>query len=101
MRKTKPGKVTIRPGAKNEFAAGHKTTWTNWFSYQPPKTREFTTQEKKELIAELELNDASGEFAGRVTGLPMTYLHEGRQYIAVALSDRRRGKSRTVALALP
>ncbi len=53
------------------------------------------------LIATLELNDASGEFVGRVTGLPMTYLHEGKQYIAVALSDRRRGKARTVALALP
>ena len=54
-----------------------------------------------ELIAEHEMKDASGKSLGRVTGLPMTYMHKGRQYIAVALSDRRARKSRIVALALP
>ena len=53
-----------------------------------------------DLIAELELKDASGKSLGRVTGLPMTYLHEGKQYIAVSLTIPR-GQSRTVGLALP
>ena len=54
-----------------------------------------------ELIAEHKFKDASGKSLGRVTGLPMTYLHKGKQYIAIALTDRRARKSRIVALALP
>lgn len=53
-----------------------------------------------ETISEFELKDASGTPLGRVTGLPMTYLHNGKQYIAVAVTADR-NKSRTVALALP
>ena len=53
------------------------------------------------LITELELKNSSGRSLGRVTGLPLTYMHEDRQFIAVALTDRRSRKSRIVALALP
>ena len=53
-----------------------------------------------ELIAKLELKDANGRTMGRVSGAPMTYMHEGKQYITLALTGDR-GKARLVALALP
>ncbi len=52
------------------------------------------------LIAKVELKDSSGTSLGRVTGAPMTYMHKGKQYIAVSVSSRSR-KGWLVALALP
>ena len=46
-----------------------------------------------EIVAEIEL-------PANQTGLPMTYMHEGRQYIVVAVGARRH-PSELVALALP
>ncbi len=54
-----------------------------------------------ELIAKLELKDANGEYLGRISGAPMTYMHEGKQYIVMALTQGRRGAAQLVALALP
>ena len=51
-----------------------------------------------ELIGDLSLRDAGA--LGTVSGAPMTYIHEGKQYIALALTANR-GKARLVALALP
>ena len=45
------------------------------------------------LLAEIEL-------PANQTGLPMTYMHEGRQYIVVAVGARRH-PAELVALALP
>ena len=53
-----------------------------------------------ELLAKLELRDANGEALGRVSGSPMTYMHEGKQYIAVAVTGEE-AKARLIALALP
>ena len=53
------------------------------------------------LIADLELKNSDGRSLGRVTGLPLTYMHKGKQFLTVALTDRRSRKSRLVALALP
>ncbi|MDX1384612.1 MAG: c-type cytochrome, partial [Thermoanaerobaculia bacterium] len=46
-----------------------------------------------EVVAEIEL-------PAKTSGAPMTYAHEGRQYIAVALSEREH-PAELVALALP
>ena len=46
-----------------------------------------------EIVAEIEL-------PANQTGLPMTYMHEGRQYVVVAVGARRH-PSELVALALP
>jgi len=46
-----------------------------------------------EIVAEIEL-------PASVTGVPMTYLHEGKQYIAMTVSDFR-SPARIVVLALP
>ncbi|HUP23098.1 MAG TPA: PQQ-binding-like beta-propeller repeat protein [Thermoanaerobaculia bacterium] len=46
-----------------------------------------------EVVAELELPE-------RASGAPMTYLHEGRQYIVIAVSSREH-PAELVALALP
>ena len=44
---------------------------------------------------------ASGAY-GRITGLPMSYMHEGKQYVCIAVSQGPgRLKTRIVALALP
>ena len=53
-----------------------------------------------ESIGEVALKEAGGEPLGRVTGAPMTYMHEGKQYIVLALT-RGGGKAKLVALALP
>ena len=54
-----------------------------------------------EIIGELGLNGADGTALGRVSGAPMTYMHEGKQYITMALTQGRRGGAKLVALALP
>ena len=42
------------------------------------------------------------ELPGAQTGLPMTYLHEGRQYVVMTVGDNDpRVPARLVALALP
>jgi quinoprotein glucose dehydrogenase len=41
------------------------------------------------------------ELAGVQTGLPMTYLHQGRQYIAFTVGDQDRLPAQLVAYALP
>ena len=46
------------------------------------------------------LNDANGVLIGTVTGAPMTYMHEGKQYIVTAVTDEKLNGS-LVALALP
>jgi quinoprotein glucose dehydrogenase len=46
-----------------------------------------------EVVAEIEL-------PGKTSGAPMTYMHEGAQYIAVALSEQER-PAELVVLALP
>jgi quinoprotein glucose dehydrogenase len=46
------------------------------------------------------LNDANGKAFGAVTGSPMTYMHEGKQYIVAAITDKDL-KGSLVALALP
>ena len=54
------------------------------------------------LIGEVRLRNARGEGLGTVTGAPMTYMHEGKQYIAMALSERPGNRTQQiVALALP
>jgi len=53
-----------------------------------------------DLIASLELKDAKGRSLGNVTGAPMTYMHEGKQYIVVAMTGGA-AKAQLVALALP
>jgi quinoprotein glucose dehydrogenase len=40
------------------------------------------------------------ELPARMTGAPMTYMHEGKQYIVVAIGGRGRA-SQWVALSLP
>lgn len=47
-----------------------------------------------ELIAEL-------SFKGRVSGTPMTFAHEGKQYIAMPIAGGRNDLSGLVALSLP
>jgi quinoprotein glucose dehydrogenase len=51
-------------------------------------------------IGELDLRDAEGRALGRVTGAPMTYMHRGRQYIAMPVSQKGSAQQ-IVALALP
>ncbi len=46
------------------------------------------------------LNDANGVLIGSVTGGPMTYMHEGKQYIVTPVTDEKLNGS-LVALALP
>lgn len=55
------------------------------------------------VLGKVEFKGADGERLGRVSGAPMTYMHRGKQYIAVALTQGggRRGTARIVALALP
>ncbi|MCH7908285.1 MAG: pyrroloquinoline quinone-dependent dehydrogenase [Candidatus Hydrogenedentes bacterium] len=53
-----------------------------------------------DLIATLELKDAKGRSLGNVTGAPITYMHEGKQYIVLATTGGS-AKARLVALALP
>jgi len=50
-----------------------------------------------ELIAKLDMGKLG--VSGRVSGSPMTYMHEGKQYITVAYTGR--GGAWLVALALP
>jgi quinoprotein glucose dehydrogenase len=45
-------------------------------------------------------NDVDGTPLGTVTGAPMTYMHEGKQYLVAALTDEKM-KARLVALTLP
>jgi glucose dehydrogenase len=40
------------------------------------------------------------ELDAGTSGAPMTYLHEGKQYIAVAISDNQH-EGEVIALALP
>ena len=40
------------------------------------------------------------ELEAGTSGAPMTYLHEGKQYIAVAISDNQH-EGEVIALALP
>jgi quinoprotein glucose dehydrogenase len=55
-----------------------------------------------ESIGEVNLRSAAGEALGRVSGAPMTYMHKGKQYIAMALSNGPGNRSQQiVALALP
>ena len=54
-----------------------------------------------EIIGELGLNGADGAAHGRVSGPPMTDMHEGKQYITMAWTQGRRGGAKLVALALP
>jgi quinoprotein glucose dehydrogenase len=55
-----------------------------------------------EFIGEIALRNARGEGLGRVTGAPMTYMHEGKQYVAMALSNGPESRrQQIVALALP
>ena len=42
----------------------------------------------------------SAEISGRVSGAPMTYMHEGKQYIALAMTGRD-SKAWLVGIALP
>lgn len=60
-----------------------------------PGGRMFRAYDKQsgEVVAELEL-------PAKTSGAPMTYLHEGRQYIAVALSSREH-PAELITLALP
>jgi quinoprotein glucose dehydrogenase len=53
-----------------------------------------------EMIGTFRLNDADGKPLGRLTGAPMTYMHEGRQYLVAAVT-REDMKASLVALALP
>jgi len=47
-----------------------------------------------ELVGEIEV-------PAPVRGVPMTYLHEGRQYIAMPVAEPTNGRPRLIALALP
>ncbi|MEX1034182.1 MAG: PQQ-binding-like beta-propeller repeat protein [Cellvibrionaceae bacterium] len=60
-----------------------------------PGGKMFRAYDKKtgEVVAEIEL-------PAKTSGAPMTYLHEGRQYIAVALSEREH-PAELITLALP
>lgn len=60
-----------------------------------PGGRMFRAYDKQtgEVIAEIELPE-------KTSGAPMTYMHEGRQYIAVALSTREH-PAELITLALP
>jgi quinoprotein glucose dehydrogenase len=54
------------------------------------------------FISEVRLRNARGEGLGLVTGAPMTYMHEGKQYIAMALTERSGNRRQhIIALALP
>ena len=53
-----------------------------------------------DLIASLELRDEKGRSVGNVSGTPMTYMHEGKQYIVLAMTGGA-AKAQLVALALP
>ena len=53
-----------------------------------------------EMIGQLELKDAEGKTQGRVSGSPLTYRHQGKQYIVVALTGGL-SKAYLVGLALP
>lgn len=51
-----------------------------------------------ELISELELKDSDGKSLGSVSGAPLTYMHEGKQYIAVSVTGG--GTAYVLGLAL-
>ncbi len=53
-----------------------------------------------ETIGNFRLNDADGNPLGRLTGAPMTYMHEGKQYLVAAISDKDL-KGSLLALTLP
>jgi quinoprotein glucose dehydrogenase len=53
-----------------------------------------------EMIGQMELKDVKGKTMGRVSGAPLTYMHQGKQYIVVALTGGR-SKAYLVGLALP
>ena len=53
-----------------------------------------------EQLGEVEFRDSNGSIIGRVTGVPMTYMHQGKQYIVTAITGRK-ARTYLVALALP
>ena len=53
-----------------------------------------------ETIASVPLKDESGKSFGRITGCPLTYMHDGKQYIVAAVTEGR-ATGRVVGLTLP
>jgi quinoprotein glucose dehydrogenase len=105
--------IDLKTGTQAWVASTHggdglslSALWTH-----PLATKSLVIAGKKSFILALDkttgqrigvfrLNDANGNAVGVVTGSPMTYMHEGKQYIVAAITDKD-VKGSLVALALP
>ena len=60
----------------------------------------FLDKASGEYLGKFELRDADGNSLGGISGAPMTYMHNGKQYVVAAVTTTR-GKGTLVAVALP